>query len=1087
VDIQAPITQGRNGNRIRRTILKELKKLKLQIITDKSSVSNQPCNTWNHGDKFSTYDFIIVSNHLTKFNNNFDTLWGIDKSDHAAIELTLVLDISKGPGLFRPDSSFLDKPELALEFRNELKDLLDQAPCEWNPHDKLEFTKVSIRTLLGVHSKRYLNNLNSTLNNVRTELNNLINRKQLILVNPYKHSVAGIDLTNLNYDIDNLQNKFSNALSERSKYLSKRARVKWLEFGEKSNKYFLNLIHRNSFNTFLNELYDPTQGKFTKDNDSKLVIAHKFYSDLYSFEDTLDPTEFLSSINVPNTDNDKWKVVGENINIVELTNALKKCGNTASGPDGIGYNVLKHTWDIYSYILLDSWNYGQKIGLLSNSHRESVICLLEKKGKDRRYINNLRPISLSNCDIKVITKALTHKFKSILPTIIHPMQAAYVAGRQVHDNIRLINLVKDYCSNDDKSPILISLDAKKAFDSVSHSFISDVLKKYNAPSYFLDIFKLLYRNIQSKVMVNGFPSKSFNIERSVKQGDALSCVLFDLCIDILLRSIYSNNAIPSIRIMSLHIPKAIAYADDVAVLTYSSGIQDLFRTYETFSKMSGLFLNADKTEFLNLNAKSDIKEVNFHYDNSSQCIKTVPSIKICGITFSLDNTLEFDSNVKSKIQNLSNALSSWNKRNLSIFGRNLILKTFGLSQLIYSMQNTSFPQDSLDEINKICFQFLWNKKSNKSRAYERVARKTLIKPLSQGGLNAPDIFSINKSLKVKQFLRSISQYNNHFIAEFQSVICNKVNIVSSIHTKSPFINDALAAINELGDMVIKEIIYVGDQKISKNYYDLIASSNLADLIMCSSNNQIALSYAITLKKNLGICNVKQFLNEFKFPSSDCNAKLSAFIINSEFKLFSKLLERKQLNDDCSLFDSIPVVTNRFLSVDQITTKALTKCFTNLTCNLSPSDDENIEPTIAYGMHPKENEVHFLVLHNACLSNLKLFNTKLVDSNLCEQCKVAQDIEHIFHKCLNAILLWETILTNFGYKFTDSEFIYGVKDKKMNEILLVAKRLLFLNKDKTLDKKFINKIISDRISDINTIAAHKNTKKARLAARKIILN
>jgi hypothetical protein len=719
------------------------------------------------------------------------------------------------------------------------------------------------------------------------------------------------------------------------------------------------------------------------------------------------------------------------------------------------------------------------------SHRDSVICLLEKKGKDRRYINNLRPISLSNCDIKVITKALTHKFCNILPAIIHPMQAAYVAGRQVHDNIRLINIVKDYCSNDSNSPLLISLDAKKAFDSVSHSFIIEVLKKYNAPSYFLNIFKLLYNKIQSRIILNGFPTNPFNIERSVKQGDALSCVLFDLCIDILLRSIYNNESIPPIRILSHHIPKAIAYADDVAILTYPTGVQELFNTYETFSKLSGLYLNADKTEFLSLSPISTLNDVNFFYNDIFQSIKTISCIKICGITFSLDKELEFNNNVTSKIANLKNALSNWSRRNLSIFGRNLILKTFGLSQLIYSMQNTSFPTNSLDEINKICFQFLWNKKKDKNRVYERVARKTLLEPKSKGGVNAPNIYSINKSLKTKQFLRSLDPSNKHFILVLQSSICQNLNIVNNISTRSPFINDAVKAVNELGIMIINEITNAGEQKISKKYYDLIASSNLIDVLSSSSKNQIAVSFARSLKANLGICNVKQFLNEYKFPTSDNNKILSAFIFNSEHKLFTELLNRKALDDDCSLLDSIPIGTNQFRTIKQVSTNLLTKCFTNLFVTITKPELEEAT-RMYYGLHPKENEIHFLFRHNACLSNQKLFSMKLIDSDLCPICNIVQDTNHIFFACHNAKLVWDTLMLKFGYSFSHNEFLYGTIDKKKMELLLVTKRLLFLNKNKTLDKKFITKIISDRVSDFNTIAANKHKVKARLAARKRIL-
>ena len=47
--------------------------------------------------------------------------------------------------------------------------------------------------------------------------------------------------------------------------------------------------------------------------------------------------------------------------------------------------------------------------------------------------------------------------------------------------------------------------------------------------------KLLNKNLKAIILVNGFTTESINIEQSVKQGDALLCSLFILCMDPLIR------------------------------------------------------------------------------------------------------------------------------------------------------------------------------------------------------------------------------------------------------------------------------------------------------------------------------------------------------------------------------------------------------------------------------------------------------------------------------------------------------------------------------------------------------------------------
>ena len=77
--------------------------------------------------------------------------------------------------------------------------------------------------------------------------------------------------------------------------------------------------------------------------------------------------------------------------------------------------------------------------ILSSSQRQAIIKLLEKREKDKRFINNWRPISLLNVDTKIISKAIANKLKSILPSIISHDQTAYVKGRFICESTRLIS------------------------------------------------------------------------------------------------------------------------------------------------------------------------------------------------------------------------------------------------------------------------------------------------------------------------------------------------------------------------------------------------------------------------------------------------------------------------------------------------------------------------------------------------------------------------------------------------------------------------------------------------------------------------
>ena len=64
--------------------------------------------------------------------------------------------------------------------------------------------------------------------------------------------------------------------------------------------------------------------------------------------------------------------------------------------------------------------------------------MLKKKGKDKRFIKNWRPISLLNTDMKIISKVLSTRIKGILSYLISSNQTKYVKNRFISESGRLI-------------------------------------------------------------------------------------------------------------------------------------------------------------------------------------------------------------------------------------------------------------------------------------------------------------------------------------------------------------------------------------------------------------------------------------------------------------------------------------------------------------------------------------------------------------------------------------------------------------------------------------------------------------------------
>ena len=112
--------------------------------------------------------------------------------------------------------------------------------------------------------------------------------------------------------------------------------------------------------------------------------------------------------------------------------------NKTPGNDGLTVEFYLVFWPIVGKHLTDCFNYVHDPGKLSNSQKQVVITLLEKKGKDKRLIKNWRPISLINVDAKIASKTLAKHLELILPELIQCSQNAYVKGRSIFDAVLMI-------------------------------------------------------------------------------------------------------------------------------------------------------------------------------------------------------------------------------------------------------------------------------------------------------------------------------------------------------------------------------------------------------------------------------------------------------------------------------------------------------------------------------------------------------------------------------------------------------------------------------------------------------------------------
>jgi len=338
-------------------------------------------------------------------------------------------------------------------------------------------------------------------------------------------------------------------------------------------------------------------------------------------------------------------------------------------------------------------------------------------------------------------------------------QTAYVRNRNITDNIRLISNVIQLSNYEPFiNGSVLALDAQKAFDSVNHIYLNKILE-YIGLGNFSPIFKLLYRNLVNEMVINGQIIGHHRVQNGVKQGDALSCTLFILAIEPLLRNIEKNGTIQSVKSAFLDYkwPKVLGYADDITCITVNEETcqQAIFSEYEKFSKLSGLKLNADKTEMLNF--RSDRPDngnrnvpVKVNYLDKSYEIAPLSEIKINGIVLSKDMDRQKVANCELLMSRMEGHFKNWQKRHLTLLGKIQIYKTFGLSQFLYHLAVIEPDVNIWKRISEITGKFLWNKNMANNRAPQRIKQSTMLTPIEKGGLGMLDLREVVAGLRLRR-------------------------------------------------------------------------------------------------------------------------------------------------------------------------------------------------------------------------------------------------------------------------------------------------------------------------------------------------
>ena len=247
-----------------------------------------------------------------------------------------------------------------------------------------------------------------------------------------------------------------------------------------------------------------------------------------------------NNINFKSLNNEEYN---NPFNLLELIDAIQKSNDTATGPDEVHYQMLKHLPNNALSTILHIFNDIWATGVFPESWRLATIIPIPKPGKDHEEPSNYRPIALTSCLCKTLERMINKRLVWYLESndLISPIQSGFRSGRSTNDHlIRLETFIRDAFVNREHV-VSVFFDLEKAYDTTWRYGILKDLHDLGLRGRLPVFIRSFLEDRTMQVRVGSTLSDFYDQEQGVPQGSILSTTLFNIKINNIVKCLDSKT------------------------------------------------------------------------------------------------------------------------------------------------------------------------------------------------------------------------------------------------------------------------------------------------------------------------------------------------------------------------------------------------------------------------------------------------------------------------------------------------------------------------------------------------------------------